>query len=55
VLSNIAETAALTYNSILWMMFVTMAIQLRGGRVGRAGDEAVHRFVSRTRTSGSRL
>jgi len=55
VLSNIAETAALTYNSILWMMFVTMAVQLRGGRIGRAGDEAVHRFVSRTRTSGSRL
>jgi O-antigen ligase len=55
VLSNIAETAALTYNSIVWMLFVTIAIQLRGGRIGRAGEAAVHRFVSRTRTSGSHV
>jgi O-antigen ligase len=47
VLSNVTETVALTYNSIVWMLYVTTAVQLRGAHIGRAGEAAVHRLISR--------
>jgi O-antigen ligase len=55
VLSNITETAALTYNTILWMLLVTLAIQLRGGEIGCVGKVAMKRPISRSNIRGPRL
>lgn len=55
VLCNITETVTLTYNSIVWMLYVTIAVQLRGSQVGRTGEAAVHRLASRHGPALARL